>query len=309
MKKETLNFTASDGTSLALHRWLPEDKPLGIIQIAHGMMEFAQRYDSFAEKAVKLGYAVIANDARGHGMTAGSLEALGRVNDLGSFVRCSEDLFEITLSVQKEWPGVPVILFGHSWGSFLSQMYIERHGDAIELCILSGTRGPDPFEVQGGKALTDLLCAAGNRNKRSALLFNMSFGACNAKIPKAKSPNAWLSTDEEEVQRYDDSPWCGFMPTTGFWNGLMTGLSEIHKKSAFASIPVDLPVLLFAGSGDPIGKYGKTINRLEKAYRERGMKDVERITYQGARHEPLNDTCREQVMNDMFTWIARRLKA
>lgn len=307
MTKDTVTFSAGDGTALALHRWLPDGKPLAIIQVAHGMMEFAQRYDSFAEKAVSLGYAVLANDARAHGMTAGTLDALGRLDESGGFSRCAEDLWDITQEAQKKWPRVPIVLLGHSWGSFLSQMYIERHGAALTGCILSGTRGPDPLEVQGGKALTALLCALGKRRRRSKLLFTMSFGANNAKIESPKSPNDWLSRDEEEVARYDDSPWCGFMPTVGFWNNLMTGLSEIHARQAIASIPADLPILLFSGSDDPVGKYGATIDRLEKAYRAHGIKDLERIVYPGARHEALNDLCREQVMQDVFSWIAKRL--
>ncbi len=307
MIKDALTFTASDGMKLALHRWLPDDRPVGLIQIAHGMMEFAQRYDSFAERAVGLGYAVIANDARGHGMTAGTLESLGRLGEGDTFSRCVEDLYEITQYARDAWPAIPVILFGHSWGSFLAQMYIERHGAALSACILSGTRGPDPLEVFGGRTLAGLLGALGRGNTRSRLLFNLSFRPCNARVPNPQSPNAWLSSDGEAVALYDASPWCGFLPTVRFWDFLMTGLSAIHKRAAFEAIPKNLPVLLFAGSDDPIGKYGKTIDKLVMAYRDAGMTDVERKTYGGARHETLNDSCRDRVMSDLFAWIALRL--
>lgn len=309
MTTDTIHFTASDGTNIAVHRWIPEEKPLAVIQIAHGMMEFAQRYAPFAERAVKLGYAVIANDARAHGMTAGTLEALGHLDEPLGFSRCEADLHEITGMAQNTWPGIPVFLFGHSWGSFLSQMYLERHGDILAGCVLSGTRGPDPIEVGAARILTTALCAAGKRGKRSPFLFALSFASCNARIRDPKSANAWLSSDEGEVARYDASPWCGFMPTAGFWANLMEGLSEIHRKDSMAAIPKNVPVLLIAGSGDPIGKYGKTIDRLEKAYRKNGMTDLRRITYPGARHEALNDACRERVMDDVFTWIAVRLTA
>ncbi len=307
MTTDTQSFTASDGKSLALHRWLPEGKPKGVIQIAHGMMEFARRYDLFAQRAAERGWAVIAHDARGHGETAGNLEALGHLDEAGGFERSVEDLREITLSIGTEWPLLPIVLLGHSYGSFLSQMYIERHGDLVAACALSGTRGPDPLEVAGGRFLAGLMAALGMRSRRSPLLFTMSFAPNNGRIANPQSPNAWLSSDGEEVARYDASPWCGFMPTVGFWSNLMKGLSVIHRREEIEGIPKDLPLLLFAGSEDPVGKYGKTIDGLEKLYRRAGIRDLTRKTWEGGRHEMFQEMRREEAIAHVLDWMEDRV--
>lgn len=305
MIKDTVHTVASDGKPISVHRWLPDSEPQAAIFIAHGMMEFAMRYDRFAERAVAKKWIVLAPDLRGHGETAGTLESLGHLDESGGFERSVADIHEIVLEFSKNQPGIPLFLLGHSYGSFLSQMFIERYGSMLSACALSGTRGPDPLEVTGGKLLTALMCAAGARSKRSPLLFNMSFAPCNARIPGAKSPNAWLTRDETEVERYDASPWCGFMPTVGFWSNLMNGLSVIHRPTEIASIPKDLPIFLFAGSEDPIGKYGKTIDRLEQRYRQAGITQVDRVTYPGGRHEMFQEIESDKVMTDVFDWFEK----
>ncbi len=308
MSAETFYCQMSDGERIAVHAWKPAKTPTAIILISHGMAEYAMRYERFAEEAIKAGYAVFAADHRGHGITAGALDKLGHLADKNGFFRVMEDQFELTGEIKKRLPGLPLVLYGHSFGSFIAQLYIERHGSELAGCILTGTRGPDPAIVLSGMLVARAVTLFSNPRKPSHFLTKMSFGTCNERIPDATSPNAWISRDAEEVDKYDASPWTGFVCTSGFYRDLTWGLSAIHRKREIDKIPKDLPVYLLTGEDDPISKYGKTVRLLEKLYRSSGMKRVTSKYYPGGRHELLNDTNRAEVTSDMIGWISQVLK-
>jgi alpha-beta hydrolase superfamily lysophospholipase len=303
MTIDTSTFVATDGVEIAVHRWLPDAAPKAIVQISHGMAEYARRYERFAEALVERGYAVYGADHRGHGQTAGTLAKLGWLADHHGFERVMEDQAEISGMIAERHPGVGIILFSHSFGSFLAQMYMERHGELIQGCVLSGTRGPDPALVFGGHAMTYLIAACIGKKKRSPFLTKLSFGACNARIPHAESPNAWLSRDAEEVEKYDASPWTGFTCTAGFYRDMLDGLSAIHASKALRSIPKKLPVLIVSGTEDPIGKYGKTVRKLHDLYLGHGMENVRLLFNEGGRHESLNETNRDEITASIIDWM------
>ena len=309
MTRDSIFLAASDGTNIVVHRWLPDGKPAGIIQISHGMAEYAMRYDRFAEAALLENYAVYAADHRGHGETAGSLEKLGYLADRKGFDRVVEDQYELTEEIKKALPKTPVVLFGHSFGSFIAQMYLEKYGSELAGCILSGTRGPDPSTVFGGKLLANVICLFGGKEKPSPFLTQLSFGAYNKRIPDAQSPNAWLSRDPGEVEKYDASPWTGFVCTAGFYRDLMSGLSRIHKPAAMDLIPKNLPIFILSGTDDPVSQYGKTVQTLAGIYKGIGIKNVKLTLYEGGRHENLNETNREEVTRDILGWVRSVISA
>lgn len=308
MTKDTFFLEATDGVKIAIHRWKSNIEPKAVIQISHGMAEYAMRYDSFAENLVNAGYAVFAADHRGHGETAGSLDKLGYLSDKDGFARVAQDQFELTEEINRQFPKVPVILFAHSFGSFIGQMYIEQHGDKIAGCILSGTMGPNPLKTIAGRMVASLVCMIQGRKKPSPFLTHLTFGANNKRIPNAKSLNSFLSRDEAEVEKYDASPWSGFTCTGGFYQDLMSGLSRIHAPSAISWIPDSLPIFFIAGSEDPVGDYGRSVEKLYTMYKDKGLKRAEIKIYKDARHELLNDICKEEATADILSWIEKVLK-
>ena len=304
MDAETFYLTASDNQQIAVHRWLPLTKPRGIILISHGMAEYARRYNRFAEAALALGFGVYAPDHRGHGETAGSLLKLGYLADKNGFVRVMEDLHELTLEIQSKHPDTAIILLGHSFGSFVSQMYIENYGNLLSGCVLSGTRGPDPLLVFGGKIAANVVAFCCGKKKQSPFLTQLSFGTYNNRISNPGSPNSWLSRDTAEVEQYDVSPWAGFTCTAGFFQDLTTGLSCIHKNEALNGIPKNLPVFIICGAEDPVGQYGKTVKKLADILTGKGIKDLAIKIYAGSRHELLNEINRDEVTDDVLDWIS-----
>ena len=315
-------FECGDGTKLYLRRWKTESasqpgsalQPLAVVHILHGMAEHSQRYSRLAEKLCGAGIEVWAADQRGHGKTAdlsvndpGKGGILGHCTDNDTFKQIADDAHGINQTILKTLPGIPLFLMGHSWGSFIAQHYIENH-DCKDLagCILSGTRGPDDrLKVGAGIPLMSFLAAMRGQRRGSSIARALADGAYNRHFSPNRTPFDWISRDETEVDAYVNDPLCGFLCSAGFYRDLTKGLYRIHMKEAMARIRRDMPVYIFCGGGDPVGGMGAGPAALVNAYRSLGLKKLEFAHYPGARHEVLNETNREEVMDNLLSWICR----
>jgi alpha-beta hydrolase superfamily lysophospholipase len=306
MESTTLAVSAADGTSLHTRRWLPDGLPRGIVQIAHGMAEHAARYERFAEALTGAGYAVYANDHRGHGQTASTADH-GYFADHEGFTTVVTDLSTVSEFAQAEHPGVPLVLFGHSMGSFLSRAYAAQHGDRLAGLVLSGTGG-DPGRLAAmGKGVASVQARLRGRRHPSRLMDKLTFGQYNAKFKPNRTDFDWLSRDESEVDKYIADPLCGNLFSAGFFADLLGGVQQVNGRAAFAAVPRDLPILIVSGELDPVGDNGKGPREVGDKYRSAGVGDVTTIVYPQARHELLNETNRDEVTADVLAWLDERL--
>lgn len=303
MGKETFFLTAQDEHSIVVQKWLPKGKPVAIICISHGMAEYASRYEYFAQKANEKGFAVYAHDHRGHGESAGNDENLGYLSDSKGFDKVVDDVKQVVEHARTEFPNTKTILFAHSFGSFVGQRFIQLYANIIDAVILSGSKGPDPLLVFPAKVVSNIIAVFKGKKHKSKLLTDLAFGANNKRIPDAKSKNAWLTRDEKEVELYDESPWCGFMCTVGFYTDLMYGLTLIHAKKSIAQVPVDLPILVTGGAEDPVNAYGRLQKKLFDVYKKRGVKDLSIKLYEDCRHEMMFELNKDDFLKDIFAWI------
>jgi alpha-beta hydrolase superfamily lysophospholipase len=132
----------------------------------------------------------------------------------------------------------------------------------------------------------------------------LSFGAFNLRFFPARTPSDWLSRDPAQVDRYLADPWCGFTCSAQFWVDQLGGMIELEAmEKDGARIPRHLPVLMFAGTHDPVSRGGKGIEQLAACYRRHGAADVKTRLYPKGRHEMLNETSREQVYADVADWL------
>src|SRR5579872_368598 len=298
MQSSIFTFTAADGIELFVYRWLPEHAPRGIVQIAHGLSEHAGRYARLGAALADAGWAVYANDHRGHGRTARTKEDLGFFAERDGWQKCIDDLWRINRRISMDHPGLPVIFLGHSMGSFMAQHFIIDHGEALAACVLSGSNGKP-----AGAGIARLIAGVerwrlGPRGK-SALLVKMFFGAFNKPFEPARTPFDWLSRDPAEVDKYIADPLCGFAPSAGLWIDLLWGLREIARPSRQARIPRHLPIHIISGGLDPVSAKTKGVERLQAAYRAAGLARLTHRYYDGARHELFNETNREEVTRDL----------
>lgn len=307
-------FDTHDGTKLYLYRWIPEGQPKAVLHIVHGMAEHALRYRRLAEKLTEKGIEVWAADQRGHGRTADlSVNKAGRGGLLGhcadgkSFVYVTKDIHALNIEIQKTI-NAPIFLLGHSWGSFIVQNYIEEYSSnlLIKGCVLSGTKGPGDFLIKIGKPFLTLLAAFKGQRKGSELARAMADGQYNNPFKPNRTQFDWLSRDEETVDKYIEDPLCGQLCSSGFYRDLTRLLSNIHRNKAMAKIERNLPLYVFSGSADPVGGMGASTTALVNAYRNLGIKDLEFVLYPGARHETLNETNREEVFENLLSWINKR---
>lgn len=306
VRRSEVILRQSDGYDLSLETWCC-GKSLNALVISHGMKEYALRYDEVACFFVQRGFAVFAFDHRGHGKAAESRGELGFLAEESGFCRVVEDLREVVRYVKRCCPNGKVALLGHSFGSFVAQGYIEKYGDEIDVCLLSGSAGPRALLVGAGRGLAWMFRLFCGKRFRSTLMEWAVFGNYNKRIKKPKSKNSWLCSDDEVVEQYDSDVLCSFVPTLSFFCDLFCGLSMIHKKKNMMNIPKELPILIFSGEEDPVGGYGSSVRELYKCYRKIGIEKAELKLYGGGRHEMLNEKCKFEVCEDMLRFIEEKV--
>lgn len=300
--RETFTIPSPDGTDLSCYRWVPDGSATAIVQIAHGAAEHAERYDRFAEFLTDNGYVVYANNHRGHYGRVGSLEEAGRVSE-DSWNGMVQDLKRLTDQAREEQPGLPLFFFGHSMGSMLAQHYAQEYGSGLKGLILSGPLG-GLDGIDDLVAATEKASAAGGRDAVSELFIGMFTNFNEGFEPRTGFE--WLSRDEAEVQKYVDDPWCGFPFSNGLVEDFLKGGQHLWEPANERKIPSTLPVLTITGASDPASGGGQTVRMLAERYRSYGISDVTEIYYPEARHEVLNETNRDQVMQDVVDWINRQ---
>lgn len=272
------------------------DNPKKVVIISHGMAEHAKRYDYFAVKLNEAGFAVYAIDQIGHG---GAIKDNRGHWEPGDFNNCVENLYTLVQKAKEEYPERPVILFGHSMGSFLSQQFIKVHGDAIEKVILSGSSKIGLLHKMG-KSVSSLY-SGGNQKKENSFLNKLSFGSYNKDFAPNRTEFDWLSRDNEQVDKYVADPLCGYCCTTGFFREFLGGLSKLNEN--LDSIPKDLPIYIMSGSKDPVGAAGKGVMALAEMYNGLGIKHVDLKLYPEGRHETLNEINKDEVIKDIIEYL------
>ena len=307
MNATDFTFGSPDGEKIFVYKWMPEGKVRAAVQIAHGMTEHAARYERLARTLTAAGFAVYANDHRGHGKTAGTHDRGGIYAASNGFRIVIEDMHQLTEIIKKENPGIPVFLLGHSMGSFLSQGYVSLYGNELAGLVLSGSAGDNRALARMGRLIARIICVFRGRTFRSRLLDTLSFGAFNKPFAPNRTAFDWLSRDAAEVDKYVADPWCGFLCTAGFFYDLASGLVWIHTPSTVKRIPQALPVFAIAGSEDPVGGKGKLVRKLVRMYETHGICDLAWKLYPGARHEILNEINRDEVTADILEWLEKRV--
>lgn len=289
--------------------WTPDDpeKVKGIFQIVHGMAEHGDRYEEFAKFLTTIGFAVYVSDHIGHGRSVKNDEELGYFGEEDGWKAFVEDAHTVTFRAKKEFPGVPVVLFGHSMGSFVARSYISQYGDEIDAAVICGTSGPNPASGMGIFIAETVAKIKGSKHK-SNLINSIAFGSYNKRFAtKDDNGFGWLTTDKAIVKKYNDDPLCGFLFTAKGFKDLFSVLDSVSKKECFTSTPADLPIFIISGNDDPVGSYGKGVQKVYDEFLSTGHKKVTMKLYDRMRHEILNEFGKEEVMVNIAQWCQKIL--
>lgn len=289
MQEHRFTLTSLDDHAIAGTLYLPAN-PATVMVIAHGMAEHAGRYADFARWLAQRDIAVITYDHRGHG-TGCSERERGRYSESQGWRKVTDDLFRVLQHSRAQLPGLPVVVLGHSMGSFIAQSCLQRHPEAADTLILSATNRIARFELQLSSLLIGAIHRLYGAGHRSPTIARMTFGKFNRRFRPTRTDGDWLSRDPAQVDAYLDDPLCGFDCTTGLWRDFVRGMLTIDPKQWRK----DLPVHLFGGSEDPVGEMGQGLTRHFRAIREAGVKRVTLRLFDGGRHEMLNETNAKEV--------------
>lgn len=293
-------LTSRDGYELSL-RFYEADAPKAVVKFIHGMEEYQDRYESFAEYLREAGYTVVTADLRGHGKNA---PVLSHIADKEGHLRLLEDEEVILDEIHGRWPGMPVILFGHSMGTIIARVFLQKHSEEFHKVVLSGY--PNPNGAAGaGIVLTEMIAAVKGGKGYSKMVDGMVLGPFAKAVPNAVTPQDWLSVNRENVQRYIADPLCGVRFTLGSYNALFHLIRMMDSPENYEEVRKDLPILLISGKEDPCTGGEKGRGDSENRLRRAGFRNLEIVTLDGMRHEILNENGREDVYLRILDFIEK----
>ena len=281
--------------------YLPEGTPKGIFHLVHGMTEYIGRYDGFLSSLAGKGYIVCGFDNLGHGETA-LKEELGFISEKDGYKYLIDDVMIFGKSVRKDYPDLPYYLMGHSMGSFIVRLSAEKHSSEIDKLIICGTGGPNPA-AGVGIAICDILTLTKGAHGYSKFIENMAFGSYNKRF-KGGGKYEWLTKDEKVKTDYAADPLCTFHFTISALKDLVKLNKLCNRNDWFKNMRKDLPILLISGAEDPVGDYGKGVSTVYKGLKQNGC-NVKFKLYENCRHEIHNDTCRDEMLNDILEFILK----
>ena len=287
-------------------KWQPEGQPKAVVQIVHGIAEFVERYDGFANYLTSLGYVVVAEDHMGHGQSINGDGIQGYFH--GGWFHAVADTYTLLTQTKQEYPNIPYVLFGHSMGSFMARTILCKYPDSgIAAAIICGTGWQPTFAMPAIIKIMDAVCKKTGETNPSEMLQKLIFGGYNNKVEHPRTDFDWLTRDAEIVDAYAAHPLCGFTASCGLLREMMKGIYYIQKKENLAFMRKDLPVFFIAGGDDPVGSYGKGVRQAADNFTKAGMTDVSCRIYPLCRHEILNEINKEEIFEDIVQWMENKI--
>ena len=308
MVKNEFTYPSHDGkTPIHAVIWRPEGEVRAVLQISHGVAEYALRYEPFAAFLTEHGFAVAANDHIGHGQSLAEGAPRLYFGPKGSWQTVVDDLYTLRCHCGKEFPGVPYALLGHSMGSFLARTSLIRYPGPVDGAVIMGTGQMTPAVIAGGKAFAAAEARRLGEDQISPAVEKLSFGTYNKIFAPNRTGFDWLSLNMENVDRYLEDPLCGGSATIGLFREMLGGLSLIAKPENLKKMNLNTPILFISGAMDMVGDCSKGVERAAAAFQRAGMRDVTVKLYPELRHEVLKEDCREQVYDDIDRWLEGKL--
>ena len=310
MVKEEFYYDSRDGIS-KLHavRYTPQDKDSirCIVQIVHGMAEYVERYEEFAEFLTDRGFVVTGEDHMGHGKSVGKDGKFGYFCEQDPATVLVRDVHRFKKMTMEMYPNIPYVKLGHSMGSFITRNYMFRYGTGINAAVVMGTGMPPKALTVFARTLSGIQRMIFGSGKKGRLIDRLAFGQYNRRIDHPETSFDWLSRDAQRVDEYKNDPLCGFVFTVNGFQTLFELVGRLYHPENLERIPKKMPVFLISGDSDPVGDYGRGVRKTYISLRAVGLEDIKVKLYEGARHELLNEINRQDVMEDIYAWIEEKV--
>ena len=303
----TDEFYASKGVGqIHVCRWMPDEPPVAVLQIVHGIAEYVERYDEFANYMNRQGFIVVAEDHMGHGKSINGGGIQGYFH--GGWFTAVDDSYELLRRTKAEFPALPYVLLGHSMGSFMTRTLLCKYPDCgISAAVICGTGWqPEPV-LDTGIAICSVVCNRIGEQAASERLQNLVFSSYNKRVEHPQTAFDWICRDRKVVSDYVADPLCGFTATGGLLREMLGGIRFIQQPKNLAAMNKQLPVFFIAGGDDPVGSYGNGVHKAAAAFQKAGMQDVNCTIYPLGRHEILNEINRQEVYADVSGWCKSKI--
>ena len=307
---QEFTFLSSDGhTQLHGAQWTPADRePIAVLQIAHGVAEHILRYDDFARYLNDRGILVAGHDHLGHGKSLPEGGTPVYFGDGSTWETVVDDIHLLHDRLREQYPDLPILLMGHSMGSFLSRSYLIRYPGTVRAAVIMGTGWQPAPVIAAGRTLAKLIARREGADATSDLVTKLAFGGYNKAFAPNRTDFDWLSADEGNVDRYIADPMCGADATVGLFLDMLGGISFNQKITNLRKMDHELPVLFVSGDKDPVGQMGKGVQHSFEAFLAAGVKDVSIRLYPGLRHEILNETSQQEtIYKDIGDWLDTKI--
>jgi len=309
----TTNFTflSNDGkTAIHAVKFTPDSGEYkAILQITHGMVEFIERYATFAEYLTANGYMVVGHDHLGHGQSVESKEDWGYFCEGNPSDIVVADIHKLRTLTQEENPEVPYFMLGHSMGSFMLRKYLAFHNENLRGAIIMGTGFIPGNMTNLALKLTGIVAKFRGSKYRSKLIQSFAFGADykGFDMTGEKPEDSWLTKDVDIVNQYYNEPRCTYMFTVNGYKGLFEAVNFSCDPENAARLPKKLPLFIVSGEQDPVGGLGKGVMQVYDMYKDAGIQDLTYKLYENDRHEILNETDKQVVFDDILAWMNVRI--
>lgn len=308
--KSKFDFISCDGrTKIKGFKWMPENMEIkGVLQIIHGMVEYIERYDEFAEFMAQNGYLVFGYDQLGHGASVKNKDDRGYIGENPRELLLG-DIDKARKIFQKEYEGKPYFIMGHSMGSYELRNYIAEKGEGLSGAIIVGTGYVEKKDTNRGKRLVKTLAMIKGWEHRSIFITKLAFSGQYKQydLTGKDLSNSWLTRDEKLVKAYYDEPRCGFIFSLNGYMALFKLVEFACNKDNMKNVPKNLPILIASGEDDPVGDMGDGVLKVYHMFRDYQIEDLKCHIYDGYRHEILNEIGREKVYDDILNWMDKRI--
>ena len=300
---KTLN--SSTGATLNMYEFVPGGKIRGIIQVNHGMVEHAGRYQRFAENCVNAGYAVFAHDIRGHGKTVAKNAPLGVFGKVNGLKLVIDDINFVIDYLNEKYGSLPIICFGHSLGAMLALAYCVKKPAKVN-ALACWNKQEAGLLAKLGQLILMVEKQIRDPLKPSLIARKISYEAWNSKFKPNRTANDWISRDDIEVDIYTTDSLCGFDASISLWLEVLKGFFYTGNLNVLRNLALNLPVHIYGGRKDPSTNYGRDLEKFESKLRSIGMKDITCEVLEDTRHETLNELNRDESTAKFIDWLKRR---
>lgn len=292
-----------DGKNMFYRVWRAENT-VATLHLNHGMAEHSARYSNFASALNREGFTLYCQDHRGHGNTDTERDNKGWFNNSDGWKTICDDSFLLDELIEKEYPNVPHMIMGHSMGSFLTRTNIALHSSKYRAAVIMGTGYSKGLVSKVGKSIALSRVKKYGSKHKDEFLNNLAFGSYLSGFDyKKEGIFCWLTSLEEEREKYEKDENCGFVCSSSFYADLIDGLETANNAELIKNIRKDLPIFFVSGDKDPVGGKGKGVIKASSLYKKAGIEDVRVKLYKEGRHEILNDKMRDEVISDVILFL------